>query len=92
MHFSDSFLVENWLFMLRKLFRNPKKNLYGYRRRYKSIAKYWLHYGKHDTDSGDSIIAIGQKMWDEYLEMFIKSEEGDYRAWILAHYKQLSYL
>ena len=78
----DKDLIQDWLFTLRNLFRNPKKELYGYRKQYKSLAKYWLQYGEHCHDCSDPTIIRGQKMWDEYLQAFRKIDENGVRFWL----------
>lgn len=92
MYLNDKSLISNWLFILYKYFKNPRKDLYGYRQQYKSLAEYWLKHGVHHHSYNDPIIKHGQKMWDEYLEMFERIEEVDYRSWGLSHFKKLSYL
>ena len=80
--FSDKSLVSNWLHNLREPeFENPGGVLFGYEQRFEEIAEYWLRHGKHDSGRNDPNIADGQKMWDEYLLLFVKIEQEDYWRW-----------
>jgi hypothetical protein len=65
----DADLVEDWLYR----FEKPEDRLYGYGRRYKAIALYWMRHGKH-RDSGDPLVMQGQKLWDRYVKKYVAME------------------
>jgi len=77
-YLNDKSLIDDWLFMIRILCKDTKISFSGYRRQFISLAKYWLKYGEHDTSCGDPVIIHGQKIWDEYFEIFVKIEKGEH--------------
>jgi len=69
--FTDEKLIEKWLSPKRKAwFENPKNDLFGCEERFRAIAEHWLYHGKHGPDYDDRRIMYGQRMWDEFLELF----------------------
>jgi hypothetical protein len=71
-HHKDEDLIDNWLSKFR--FENPRNKLFGYKLPYKSIAVYWMRYGKHRPNKNDSLVVYGQNMWDKYIKKFVAVE------------------
>ena len=70
--FTSKALVKNWLSIHREtLFKNPKSAFYGCEQQFKTIAEYWLKRNGHHTPCNDSNIIQGQKLWDDYIKMFV---------------------
>ena len=68
---TDEMLVEKWLAMHREFwFEMPTNDLFGYEERFRGIAEHWLYHGTHGPDYNDHRIMYGQRMWDEFLELF----------------------
>jgi len=66
-------LVEYWLSIYRKgSFKNPESKFYGYERRFKKIAAYWLKHNEHNPVCNDPNIIYGRKLWDNYIKKFAR--------------------
>jgi len=76
-YLNDDSLIYDWLYMIRQICKDTKISFYDYRRQFKSLANHWLQHGKHDTSCSDPVITDGQKLWNEYFEMFFKTKKGE---------------
>jgi len=73
---NNKILIENWLSMYRKgSFKNHESKFFGYERRYKKIALYWLKHNRHDPVCSDPNIIFGRKSWDDYIKNFARVSE-----------------